>query len=171
MYHVETSLNFFDFLYRQLWQSRLVFVYVPEKRKLCSRKSRFSSNIQLGILPIIKFRSGWWWSKCHYIWSIWGITRGGERFFGSDLYPLNDAAKCGFCLNTGKRFLVEVSFLSQWKTLMFHSKMVLETFKMALRLRDRYAFMWQLPGILNVFDTLTLKQVFWKTKTFLKKLE
>ena len=26
-------------------------------------------------------------------------------------------------------------------------------------------------GILNVFITLTLKQVFWKTKPFLKKLE
>ena len=31
--------------------------------------------------------------------------------------------------------------------------------------------MWQLLEILNVFITLTLKQVFWKTKTFLKKLE
>ena len=31
--------------------------------------------------------------------------------------------------------------------------------------------MWQLVEILNVLNTLTLKQVFWKTKTFIKKLE
>ena len=29
--------------------------------------------------------------------------------------------------------------------------------------------MWQSPKILNVFNTLTLKQIFWKTKAFLKK--
>ena len=31
--------------------------------------------------------------------------------------------------------------------------------------------MWQSLKILNVFNTLTLKQIFWKTKTFFKKLE
>ena len=31
--------------------------------------------------------------------------------------------------------------------------------------------MWQSVIILNVFNTLTLKQIFWKTKTFSKKLE
>ena len=31
--------------------------------------------------------------------------------------------------------------------------------------------MWQSVEILNVFNTLTLKQIFWKTKTFFKKLE
>ena len=31
--------------------------------------------------------------------------------------------------------------------------------------------MWQLLKILNIFNTLTLKQVFWKTRTFFKKLE
>ena len=31
--------------------------------------------------------------------------------------------------------------------------------------------MWQTVKILNVFNTLTLKQIFWKTKTFFKKLE
>ena len=31
--------------------------------------------------------------------------------------------------------------------------------------------MWQSPEILNVFSTLTLKPIFWKTKTFSKKLE
>ena len=31
--------------------------------------------------------------------------------------------------------------------------------------------MWQWLEILNVFNTLTLKKIFWKTKTFFKKLE
>ena len=31
--------------------------------------------------------------------------------------------------------------------------------------------MWQLVKVPNVFNTLTLKQIFWKTKTFFKKLE
>ena len=31
--------------------------------------------------------------------------------------------------------------------------------------------MWQSQNIFNVFNTLTLKQIFWKTKTFFKKLE
>ena len=31
--------------------------------------------------------------------------------------------------------------------------------------------MWQSLKILNVFNTLTLQQVFWKTKAFLKKLD
>ena len=31
--------------------------------------------------------------------------------------------------------------------------------------------MWQSVKILNVFSSLTLKQIFWKTKAFFKKLE
>ena len=31
--------------------------------------------------------------------------------------------------------------------------------------------MWQSVEILNNFNTLTLKQIFWKKKTFFKKLE
>ena len=31
--------------------------------------------------------------------------------------------------------------------------------------------MWQSVEILNVFDTLSLKQIFWRTKTFFKKPE
>ena len=31
--------------------------------------------------------------------------------------------------------------------------------------------MWQLVKVSNVFNTLTSKQIFWKTKIFLKKLE
>ena len=41
---------------------------------------------------------------------------------------------------------------------------------MALRFRDRHVFMWQSVEILNVFNALTLKQIFWKTKTFFKNL-
>ena len=37
-------------------------------------------------------------------------------------------------------------------------------FKIALHLRDRHIFMWQSLEILNVFNTLTLKQIFWKTR-------
>ena len=36
-------------------------------------------------------------------------------------------------------------------------------------MRDRHVFMWQSVKILNVFDTLNLIQVFWKTETFFKK--
>ena len=38
-------------------------------------------------------------------------------------------------------------------------------------LRDRHVFMWQSVEILNVFNTLTLRQIFWKTKTFFKKVK
>ena len=47
--------------------------------------------------------------------------------------------------------------------------MVLGIFNIALRLRDGHVFMWQSVKILNVFNTLALKQIFWKTKTFFKK--
>ena len=36
---------------------------------------------------------------------------------------------------------------------------------------NRHVLMWQSVEILNVFNTLTLKQVFWKMKSFSKKLE
>ena len=42
-------------------------------------------------------------------------------------------------------------------------------FKIAFRLRHRHVFMWQSVEIFNVFSTVTLKQVYWKTKTFFKK--
>ena len=45
--------------------------------------------------------------------------------------------------------------------------MVLGTFQIAPHLRDRHV----LYGKLSVFNTLTLKQIFWKKKTFFKKLE
>ena len=49
--------------------------------------------------------------------------------------------------------------------------MVLGIFKIALGLRDQYVFMWQSVKVSNVFNTLTLKQIFSKTKTFFKNLE
>ena len=49
--------------------------------------------------------------------------------------------------------------------------MVLGIFKIALRLRHRHVFLWQSLETLNDFITSTLKQIFWKTKPFFKKLE
>ena len=49
--------------------------------------------------------------------------------------------------------------------------MVIGIFEIALRLRDWHVFMRPSLEIENVFTNLTLKQVFWKTKTFSKKLE
>ena len=49
--------------------------------------------------------------------------------------------------------------------------MVLGIFKISIPLRDRYVLMWHSVEILNDFDTLTLKQIFLKMKTFFKKLE
>ena len=49
--------------------------------------------------------------------------------------------------------------------------MVLVIFKIPLHLRDPYFFMSEKVEILNVFHTLTLIQIFWKTKTSSKKLE
>ena len=44
-------------------------------------------------------------------------------------------------------------------------------FQIDLRLRDWHVFMWQSVEVSDVFNTLTLKQIFRKTKTFFKKLE
>ena len=49
--------------------------------------------------------------------------------------------------------------------------MVLGIFKIALCLRGRHVFMRKSEEIFNVFNTSTLKKIFWKTKTFFKKLE
>ena len=38
-------------------------------------------------------------------------------------------------------------------------------------LRDGHVFMWQSLQILNVFNTLTSKEIFWKTQTLFKNLE
>ena len=44
-------------------------------------------------------------------------------------------------------------------------------FQNSLRLRDRHVFIRQSVEILNIFNTITLKQTFWKTKAFFRKLE
>ena len=49
--------------------------------------------------------------------------------------------------------------------------MVLGIFKIALRLKDRHVFIRQPVEILNVFNTLTLNQISYETKTLFKKLE
>ena len=49
--------------------------------------------------------------------------------------------------------------------------MVPGIFKIALLSRDRYVFVWQALELLNVSNTLNLKQIFWKTGTFFKKPE
>ena len=76
-----------------------------------------------------------------------------------------------FCLNTGKRFFLRRSILKPTERAHVLLKNGTRDFKIALRLRDRHVFMWQSLGILSVFNTLTLKQIFWKTKFFFKKLE
>ena len=65
----------------------------------------------------------------------------------------------GFGLNPGKRFFwgfILKPTERQWALL----KNVLGIFKIALLLRNRYVFMWQSLKTLNVFDTLTLKEIF-----------
>ena len=64
----------------------------------------------------------------------------------------------GFCFNTKNRFFSE--FL--WKT-------VLGIFKIALRLWDQHISVWQSLEILNVFNVLTLKEVFWKNENLFWK--
>ena len=77
----------------------------------------------------------------------------------------------GLCLNIRERFSLELLFSNQQKDHRFLKETVIGIFKIALRLKDRNIFMWQSLEILNVFNTLILRQIFWKTKTFFKKLE
>ena len=76
-----------------------------------------------------------------------------------------------FYLNTGQHFFLDVLLQSQQKKQRFFWKMVLGDFKRALHLKDQHVFIWQSLKILNVLDILDLKQIFWKIKVFLKKLE
>ena len=41
---------------------------------------------------------------------------------------------------------------------------MLGIFKIVLRVRDWHVFIWQSLKVLNVFNTLTLIQIIWKTK-------
>ena len=77
----------------------------------------------------------------------------------------------GFCLNTRKRFFLEVSFWNQQKEHRFFWKIVVRILETALRFGVGLVFMWEPLEILNVFNSITLKQILWKTKTFFKKLE
>ena len=83
----------------------------------------------------------------------------------------SDKSWVGFCLNIRRRFFLEFRFWSQEKEHRFFLKTVLGIFKISLHLGDRHLFIWQSVKVSNVFDTLTLKQIFWNTKTFFKKLE
>ena len=53
----------------------------------------------------------------------------------------------------------------------FFYKNLLGIIKIALRLRDQHVFMWQSVKVSKVFNTLTSKQIFLKTKIFFKNLE
>ena len=66
---------------------------------------------------------------------------------------------------------IDSSFKANRKSIDSSKKTVLGIFKIALRLRDRHVFMRPSVEILKVFNTVILKQIFWKTKTFFKKLE
>ena len=48
---------------------------------------------------------------------------------------------------------------------------MLGIFNIALRLRDWHVPMRRSVKVLNDFNTLTLKEIFWKTETFFKTLE
>ena len=49
--------------------------------------------------------------------------------------------------------------------------MVLGILKRAFRFRDLHVFMGQSVETLKAFNTLSLKQIFWKTKPFFEKLK
>ena len=76
-----------------------------------------------------------------------------------------------FVLTLENAFSYRFRFKANRKSIGSSKKSVLGIFEVALCLRDRHVFMWQSVKILNVFNTLTLKQIFWKTKPSFKKLE
>ena len=82
-------------------------------------------------------------------------------FFFQHFSKVNYKIWVAFCLKT--------LFYSQQIEHMFFLKTLPGTFKIALRLRDRHVFMSQFLEILNVFNALTLKQIFWKMQVFFKK--
>ena len=81
--------------------------------------------------------------------------------------------KLVFVLTQGNAYLQRFHFKAytteKTQNTDYTKKMVLAIFKVAIRLRFWHIFMWQSREILKVFITLTLKQVFWKTKPFIKK--
>ena len=73
----------------------------------------------------------------------------------------------GFCLNTGKHFAIS----EPWERVWILLKKILGVFKIAFGFRNWHVFMWQPLEIFNIFTTLCVKLIFWKTKTLFKKLE
>ena len=101
------------------------------------------------------------------VWKMWFIRYSKNKWL---LLSASSTAnfELVFCLNTRKRFFLEVLNFNSNRKSIFFKKTVLG---ITLRLRDRHVVMWQLVEILNNFNTLNLKQNFWKVKTFLKELE
>ena len=77
----------------------------------------------------------------------------------------------GFCLKSLENAFFRGFILKPTERAQFLVKKIIEIFNTALLLRDRYVFMSQSVKRLNIFNTLTLKQIFWKGKTFFRKLE
>ena len=79
---------------------------------------------------------------------------------------------CSSIFRAYSKFVIVACFYTNWFYVSpsWH-KTIQGIFKIAFRLRDRHIFMWQSVEILKVFNTLTIKQIFWKTKSFFKKLE
>ena len=75
-----------------------------------------------------------------------------------------------FCLNTGKRFFLQVSFSAE-RAQVFLKNGTRDSQNSPPFERSACFYMWRSVKILNIFSTLTSKQIFQKTKTFLKKLE
>ena len=76
-----------------------------------------------------------------------------------------------FLLTQEKAFSERFQFNANGKSRGSTKKILLWIFKIVSVFRDRHVFMWQPLEISNIFNTLTLKQIFWETKTFFKKLE
>ena len=74
------------------------------------------------------------------------------------------------CLNTGKHFFLDVYLKANSESIV-SSKNGTRDFQNSPPFERQHVFVWQSRKILNVFNTLTLTQIFWKTKTFFKKLE
>ena len=87
------------------------------------------------------------------------------------LLPVAFTAKLAliFVLTFENAFSESFHFKANRKSIGSSKKSVLGIFKIALRLRNRHVFMSQSVKVSNVFNILTFKQIFWKTKTFFQK--
>ena len=79
--------------------------------------------------------------------------------------------KLVFVLTFENAFSLSFHLKTNKKSISFSKKMVLGISKIDLRLRDRHVFMWESVKVSNLFSTITLKQLSWKTKTFFEKTE